>query len=113
MPSGAAVRLAAVPGNKLGIAEGIETALAASILFNMPVWAALTAGLLQDWSPPASVSTVFIFADNDASSTGQAAGYTLAQKLKARGTSAFVELPPVTGTDWADVLADRLPRESR
>ena len=113
MPSGAAVRLAAVPGNKLGIAEGIETALAASILFNMPVWAALTAGLLQEWSPPASVSTVFIFADNDASSTGQAAGYTLAQKLKARGTSAFVELPPVTGTGLGRCSRTTTSKQSR
>src|ERR1044071_2885603 len=100
MPSGAAVRLAAVPGDKLGIAEGIETALAASIIYNMPVWAALTAGLLQEWIPPASVSTVFIFGDNDASSTGQAAAYTLAQRLKAKGIDSLVELPARVGEDW-------------
>ena len=85
----------------LGIAEGIETALSASILFNVPVWAALTAGLLEEWTPPATVTTVFVFGDNDASSTGQAAAYTLAQRLKAKGLSVFVEIPhrPVrTGT---------------
>lgn len=70
----------------------------------MPVWAALTAGLLQEWMPPASVTTVFIFGDNDESSTGQAAAFTLAQRLKAKGVSAFVELPPRSGQDWNDVL---------
>ncbi|MGX5801427.1 toprim domain-containing protein [Bradyrhizobium sp. Arg314] len=103
MPNGAAVRL--MPhGDTLGIAEGIETALSASILYNMPVWAALTANLLEEWSPPANVETVFIFADNDASSTGQAAAYALAKRLKAKGISAFVELPLTIGEDWNDVL---------
>ena len=106
MPSGAAVRL--MPHEQtLGIAEGIETALSASVLFNVPVWAALTAGLLQEWTPPATVTTVFVFGDNDASSTGQAAAYTLAQRLKAKGLSVFVEIPPSTGQDWNDVHLTR------
>lgn len=106
MPTGAAVRL--MPHKEtLGIAEGIETALSASILYNMPVWAALTASLLQEWTPPASVETVFIFGDNDASSTGQAAAYTLCHRLKSKGLSAFVELPPMVGQDWNDVLIRR------
>ena len=88
MPTGAAVRL--MPHEDvLGIAEGIETALSASILFNVPCWAALTADLLQEWAPPANVSTVFVFGDNDASSTGQAAAYALAQRLKAKGIAAI------------------------
>lgn len=107
MPTGGAVRLMA-HNETLGIAEGIETALSASILFNMPVWAALTAGLLQDWQPPANVHTVFIFGDNDTSSTGQAAAHVLAQRLKAKGLSAFVELPTVVGQDWNDVLISKL-----
>ena len=65
MPAGAAVRLFPEHGHTLGVAEGIETALAASILFNMPVWSALNAGLLEKWIPPASVETVLIFGDND------------------------------------------------
>ena len=44
MPTGAAVRLME-HADVLGIAEGIETALSASALFNVPCWAALTAGL--------------------------------------------------------------------
>jgi len=45
MPTGAAVRLMAHE-DVLGIAEGIETAMSASILFNVPCWAALNAGLV-------------------------------------------------------------------
>lgn len=107
MPTGAAVRL--MPHDKqLGIAEGIETALSASILYNLPVWAALTANLLEEWSPPGGVEVVFIFADNDVSGTGQAAAYVLAKRLKAKGISAFVEMPPVVGQDWNDVLMKRI-----
>jgi len=87
----------------LGIAEGIETALSVSILFNVLVWAALTAGLLQEWTPPAKVTTVFVFGDNDSSSTGQAAAYVLAQKLKAKGIDVTVEIPPTADEDWNDV----------
>lgn len=107
MPTGAAVRLAPV-GEVLGIAEGIETALSASALFNVPCWAALTAGLLETWWPPAGVSTVFVFGDNDASFTGQAAAYKLAQRLTARKIEAVVEIAPVVGQDWNDVLIAKL-----
>lgn len=108
MPTGAAVRL--MPHAEiLGIAEGIETALSAATLYNMPVWAALNAGLLADWTPPASVSTVFVFGDNDASATGQAAAYGLAQRLKAKSISVEVEIPTRTGWDWNNVLLDKEP----
>lgn len=103
MPTGAAVRL--MPHeNVLGIAEGIETAISASILFDVPVWAALTADLLQAWEPPAGVETVMVFGDNDHSLTGQAAAFTLGRRLKAKRLSAFVELPQRMGSDWNDVL---------
>ena len=106
MPSGAAVRL--MPHDQiLGIAEGIETALSAATLFNVPVWAALTEGLLAEWTPPPAVTTVFIFGDNDASYAGQAAAFVLAKRLNARGITSCVELPARTGTDWNDVLQER------
>jgi putative DNA primase/helicase len=76
-------------------------------LFNVPCWAALNAGLLQEWTPPANVTTVFVFGDNDASSTGQAAAYVLARRLKAKGIAAIVEIPPNVDEDWNDVLIRR------
>lgn len=100
---GGAVRLAP-PAERMGIAEGIETALAASILFNMPVWAALNANRLAVWQPPEGTREVLIFADNDASFTGQLAAFDLAARLEARGINATIETPVVENSDWADVL---------
>lgn len=106
MPSGAAVRLAPCT-DVLGIAEGIETALSASALFGVPAWAALNAGLLQEWTPPRDVQTVYIFGDNDHSSTGQAAAYALAHRLKGKGLGVTVEMPARVGQDWNDVWQAR------
>jgi hypothetical protein len=59
---GGVVRLcAAAP--VLGIAEGIETALAVTALFGVPCWAALSARNLSVFAPPAGVTKLLIFAD--------------------------------------------------
>jgi putative DNA primase/helicase len=102
---GGAIRLAPL-AECLGIAEGIETALAASVLFGMPVWAAISANGVQQWEPPAGVSSVVVFADNDENFVGQNAGYALAQSLARRGMKAEVRIPAVVGTDWADVYVE-------
>lgn len=99
---GGAVRLAA-HGDVLGIAEGIETALAASRLFDVPCWAALNAGRLAVWEPPAGVRRVVIFADNDDNFTGQTAAFDLAARLDGR-VRVDIETPVATGCDWADML---------
>lgn len=106
LPDGSAVRLGK-PGSVLGIAEGIETALAASILFQTPVWAALAAQNLAKFTPPFGVKTVLICGDNDESFTGQAASYALAKKMRAKGIDVRVEIPPTIGQDWNDVLVGR------
>ncbi len=102
--AGGAVRLGP-PGEKLGIAEGIETALCAGRLFGLPVWASLSAAMLEKWEPPAGVREVWIFGDHDSSFTGQRAAYALAWRLKARGLVVRVEIPDPVGWDWADVAA--------
>lgn len=103
---GSAVRLMAHDG-ELGIAEGIETALSAAVLFGFPCWAALNAGLLKQWEAPADVTRVRVFADNDANCTGQAAAYELARRLSDK-VAVRVEIPSVTDTDWNDVLMERV-----
>lgn len=105
IPDGCAIRLS-MHGERLGIAEGIETALAASARFGLPVWAAINATMMTKWEPPAGVREVVVFGDNDATFTGHAAAYALARRLVMRNHVAVrVEIPAQPGTDWADAHA--------
>ncbi|WUR14722.1 primase-helicase zinc-binding domain-containing protein [[Empedobacter] haloabium] len=96
-------------GATLGIAEGIETALAASQRVGGPVWAATNAVLLESWVPPVGVERVLIAGDNDASFTGQAAAFALARRLVQKGLAVEIQIPGYqqdahqVGKDWADV----------
>lgn len=102
LPKGSCVRLG-VPGDELGIAEGIETAIAVTKLFNVPCWAALNAGNMEGWIPPPDVKVV-IFGDNDRSYTGQASAFALAKRLMREKRTVRVRLPTQIGWDWNDVL---------
>lgn len=105
LPKGSAVRLGPIADDgKLGVAEGVESAMAASIIHDVPVWACLTAGNLVDFEPPDRANKIIIFGDNDASFTGQEAAYRLAKRLVAKGLGAAVKIPDGV-KDWADVLA--------
>jgi putative DNA primase/helicase len=97
----AAVRLGPVERH-MGIGEGIETALAASRRFRVPVWAATSATLLECWVPPDGAETILIAGDNDASWTGQAAAFALARRLVREGYGVEVHVPSTKGRDWAD-----------
>ncbi|RZF59078.1 P4 alpha zinc-binding domain protein [Sphingomonas populi] len=103
VPPGAAIRLAPA-GDRLGIAEGIETAIKASIRFGVPCWSAITAGGVDRWTPPPGVSAVDIFGDHDRSFTGQAVSYALARRLTNQRApiACAVHIPKDLGTDWAD-----------
>ena len=99
--AGSSIKLG-IAAEVLGIAEGIETALAASRKFSVPVWAAVSANMMEQWLPPEGVNSVIVFGDNDASFTGQASAYILAKKLRLKGINAEVRIPETVGTDWAD-----------
>lgn len=104
VPKGSAVRLAS-PAPIMGIAEGIETALSASIIWRVPVWAAVNANMLMSWQPPDGVQEVIVFGDNDTSFTGQSAAFALAHRLvTVCKIPTRVELPIDAGLDWNDVL---------
>jgi putative DNA primase/helicase len=99
--AGGAVRLFQYK-DVLGIAEGIETAIAATQLFDIPTWAALSAGMLEQWEPPDGVEQVIVFGDRDERTfTGQKSAYVLANRLAIKGMNVNVEIPMSTG-DWAD-----------
>jgi putative DNA primase/helicase len=106
---GGAVRLFDL-AERMGIAEGCETAIAAHELFGLPVWAALTADNMALWLPPAGVKHVTVYADHDASFTGHAAAYALARRLTAKRIEVEVQMPPQLGADWLDMLCARTER---
>jgi putative DNA primase/helicase len=92
----------------LGIAEGVETALAASKLFGVPVWSAVSASNLKSFSPPASVKNIYIFADNDLNQVGQKASQELGERLTHAGHVVRIRTPEQAGKDWADILVAKV-----
>lgn len=99
--SGGAIRLYRA-GKILGVAEGIETAIAAHLITGRPVWACYSATLLEQFQPPEGVEHVVIFGDNDSSFTGQKAAYVLAHRLNRLGLGVTVEIPNRIDSDFAD-----------
>ncbi len=91
----------------IGVAEGIETALACTLASGVPTVAAVSAGGMLKWSPPPGTRAVYVFADNDASGTGQKAARALKAKLETRQIKCAVMLPSESGADWADVWTNR------
>lgn len=105
---GGAIRLFPV-GPLLGIAEGIETALAVRQRTGTPVWAGVSDRVMENWEPPPGIDVVFIWADKDRSGAGEAAANGLQERLRTRGIAGIIHVPhgPIpAGTkslDWADV----------
>ncbi|PIR01366.1 MAG: hypothetical protein COV66_01780 [Nitrospinae bacterium CG11_big_fil_rev_8_21_14_0_20_45_15] len=101
--NGAAVRLFQ-HGECLGIAEGIETAIAAYEQFGIPVWSVISTNGIKTFQPPKNVKKLFIFADNDKNYAGQSAAYSTANKLSIlKRISVDVVIPESIG-DWLDML---------
>ena len=90
----------------IGVAEGIETAIAAKMIHGVPVHSAINATMLAKWQWPEGTEHVRIFADRDANYAGQAAAYQLAHRLALKGIKVTIELPSIVG-DWNDVLLGR------
>lgn len=101
--AGACVPLHKPQRGVIGIAEGIETALAAWLASGVPTVAAYCAGNLVAWQWPRGVQRLVIFADADK------AGREAAENLRVRATAANLRAAVLTptddGADWCDVWA--------
>lgn len=97
----------------VGVAEGLETALSVTAATRIPVWCCVSAAFLERFVPPGEIKAVIIFADKDASRTGETAAKRLKENLKKRGIPAFICLPrePIPqgskGVDFNDTLNER------
>jgi hypothetical protein len=107
---GSAVRLAAC-APVLGVAEGIETALAVQQVTGLPTWATVNATLLEQFVPPESVRMLLIWADLDRSNTGLTAAEKLSSRMRECGVLTSILLPeaPIPtgakGVDWLDIVS--------
>jgi putative DNA primase/helicase len=108
--TGRAIRLFPPEHGCLGIAEGIETALAAYEMHGIPTWAAVNANWLIGWEPPEGIPLrkIYIFGDNDLSFTGHSSAYQLANKMTVRRKiEVEVMIPEKAGNDWLDDFNER------
>jgi len=113
---GRQIRLFQQPKGVIGIAEGLETALAVSQMTGLTVWPTLSTTMLQSFEPPEGVNTVLVMVDKDRNQAGEIAANTLTQRLTEKGVAVIQLLPPtpilesdIKGVDWADQLV-RDPR---
>lgn len=104
-----AVRIATPVQGRLGLAEGIESALSAMQLFGIPCWATLGNERFGLVAIPESVRELYLFIDNDA---GGALAEERALKAYAAPNRVIHSRAPASpGFDWNDELKSRLARK--
>jgi putative DNA primase/helicase len=101
----AAVRLTAPCGGKLGLAEGIETALSAQQLFGVPCWATLGNERFGLVTISESIRELHLFIDADAG--GMLAEERAREAYTCQGRVIITHKPMTAGHDWNDVLASQ------
>lgn len=118
---GGAVRIGGL-GPKIGIAEGVESALAAYSLIGRkhPVWAALSTSGMIGWEAPLGVTHVVIFPDGDSPMRkrdgeyvpsippGRKAAHALRERLLEEGIAATIAAEPSPGKDYADFWLEHM-----
>jgi len=106
----AAVRLFAPVSGKLGLAEGVESAMSAYALTGIPVWATLGNERFGLVSVPESVTELHLFVDHDAG--GELAASRGLAAYAREGRTIHVRKPSSRDTDWNDELTAWLRRKS-
>lgn len=106
----AAVRLFAPVSGKLGLAEGVESAMSAYALTGIPVWATLGNERFGLVSVPESVTELHLFVDHDAG--GELAASRGLAAYAREGRTIHVRKPSSRDTDWNDELTAWLRRKA-
>lgn len=101
-PPGAGAMHAGPANTRLGLAEGLETALAAHQLHQCSVWAAGSSGRLHQLAIPDLVTHLILFADNDAA--GRRAAALAKAAYQQPGRVIEICYPPPPWNDWNDVI---------
>ncbi len=116
---GAAIKLYQ-SADVLGLTEGIETALAVHAISRMPVWACVSARLMESVEVPPTVRHVYIWADKDRETrlpsgevvppAGESSAKRLAKRLRDQGLEVSVLVPQTAlkpeqkKLDWLDIM---------
>jgi len=104
--AGGAVRLGAIGEHGVvGLGEGIETCLSVmQACPELPVWAALASGNLEQVALPSGIKRTVVLADNDGEGAGLRAAQRAAERLGAEGRRVWIAFPPDPGEDFNDLL---------
>lgn len=89
----------------LGLAEGVEDALAAMIATKCPCWASLGAQRLDKVMVPSSVRELHIFADSD--EPGRLAARRAAGRHRHQGRRVVIHFAPPPLKDWGALAQKR------
>ena len=91
----------------LGVAEGIETALAAHQLYECATWATMNSSFLKKFRAPSGVEHLIVFGDADSNGTGQAAAFECGHKnIMAKNDVKKVTIRFPQNGDFNDVLQE-------
>ncbi|BBF70540.1 hypothetical protein SBA_ch1_27400 [Sphingomonas bisphenolicum] len=86
----------------LGLAEGVENALSASLLLSIPVWASLGAERFDRIEIPSRIKRLVLLADNDRA--GRRAVTKALRSYALPEREIIVLWPAVPFNDWNDML---------
>lgn len=114
---GGAVRIGGI-GKRIGLAEGVETALAVRALTHgqYPIWSTLSTSGLIGVEIPLGVERISVWPDGDkpmrrqgeeyvpSVPAGRKAAQTLYERLKGEGIQTVIAAEPSSGLDYLDVF---------
>ena len=91
--AGSSVRLFPPIQGFIAVTEGVEDALSAWLLWNIPTWAVLGTSGMKAFQPPEEVQEILILADRDENGAGQRAALELAGKLEEMKKAVRIRVP--------------------